>query len=185
MLVNIGFSCKCNDVKPEVKITCNGIVLTESEVLIDADDMDLKSPTLHYIKTDIPSNALAKHNILQIHAMNISNKNKANGEIGFRVDHVVIDDIDLSYFYQGSTVYAPIPNNNLYDGFAQYLIQEGKADKITINNGVLTYIEKGEYVNYVNMPNGYLEFTFDNPVYDWVFKNNFGYSFLILRQEKD
>jgi hypothetical protein len=82
-------------------------------------------------------------------------------------------------------VYAPIPNNNLYDGFAQYLIQEGKADKITINNGVLTYIEKGEYVNYVNMPNGYLEFTFDNPVYDWVFKNNFGYSFLILRQEKD
>lgn len=181
MNVRIGFSCKSHSsVKPIIRIDCNNRVLISSETLSNASEMDNESPTLHYVNFDI-ANVLQESNTIKVSELNITHDLKSEGEFGFRVDHIIIDNIDISYFYIGGTVHAPIPNNDINDGFAQYLINNNKGDAIIDVNGNLTFVESGEYVNYVNMPLGHFEFTFKSPVYQWLLSQNFGYSFTILR----
>jgi hypothetical protein len=174
VLARIGFTCKTNTAtKPEVMITVNDKVVVESEVLNYAGNFDDASPKLHYIefnteKVDCTS--------IKIHELNITNKNKADGDFGFCVAQLVIDYVDVSYFYQGGTVVSPIPSNSIDDGYVtSYLQKEDRMHELVNINGQLMHRREENYANYVNMPNSYYEFAFQNSIYAWLFKNNFGY----------
>jgi len=107
---------------------------------------------------------------LEIIADNISSD--AGDNHGFSVVSIIIDDVDTSYFLRNGTVYTPIYDTSY---IKNYIKPNNLIHELMMIDTNVFQVSSGEYVNYVNSTNGVYKFTFETPLYKWLYDIQFGY----------
>lgn len=171
MKAKIGFTANtsCHEA-PIVDICIDDRVL--KRVLLNrcgrSDDPAAK---IQYVNIDLNLNdQTCSTHILSIRAVNISNDVKLNGDFGFQVRYVEINQVIIDWFSKSTTTYNPVTDEYV----RSYIEPNNKTSEIQVLNNQPIHVLHGQYANYVNMPNGWFELVFDTPLYNWVLGNFFG-----------
>lgn len=136
MLVSLGFCVhKSNDLVPRIRVTINDkSVDLNLDIAGDVDDQHSTQQTLFTKCESRPNNKIT-----------ITLLNHLDGQFGFQVRSVLVDNNDLKYFGTLSTVCNP--------GFGR---------------------QTGSNCDYVHIKDGTYEIEFDYPIFDFVKKQGFG-----------
>lgn len=171
MKFRIGFTANTNcHLTPIVDICVDGKNI-QRVVLNQCSRTEDLSAEIQYVDINaaIDDRVTGSH-LLSIHATNITDEHKQNGDFGFQIRYIEINQVVLDWFSKSTTTYNPVD-----DGYVNNFIKpNNKLHEIQTINNQLVHVVHGQYANYVNMPNGWFELTFDTPLYNWILNNFFG-----------
>lgn len=163
MKFKLGFTQNSvGDERPIIQIRIDGIVIVDDLIIDQCGSVaditaDMKIITC---EADIDDNILGSHRI-SMFGKNLCYPHNKSGDLGVQLRWVEIQGINLDYFYKTGIAYLP----------ANYA---SNPDELQMVDGRLMQVVAGESANYVNTNDGWTDFIFETPIYNWLLKNNFG-----------
>lgn len=174
-MIKLGFTSNTSvSTVPAVSVRLDGTPLVTNHALVDAGKVDDSAARLHWldIRCVIPDG----HHKLEVHAANIDNDYKKEGDFGFQIRSVIINKTNLAWFDMDFTSYNPVD----MDYVDAYIKPNNLQHEITGGR----HVRHGPAANYVNFANGYVSLEFSCPLYYWFLSKNFDKLSRILLNEK-
>ena len=170
MLLDLGFAVNTSvDQFPTVDIELDGVHLVTDLILDQAGTVDDHTADLQ--RVILNANDTNGTHRLKIQSTNINENFKTHGDFGFQLRSIKINGTDLEWFWKPTVSYNPVPNQGYID---HYILPQNLAHEIEEHDGVQVHVRRGDFANYINLPNGYIELDFVIPLYQWFLSNNFG-----------
>lgn len=170
MLIELGFAVNTSvNQYPIINIELDDIQYVNNRVLDNAGKVTDDNANLQKVIFD--TDIIDGSHKLKIQSTNISETFKSRGDFGIQLRSIRINKVDLEWFFKPTVSYNPVPNQGYLD---QYIIPQNLMHEIEEHNGILTHVRRGDYANYINLPNGHIELEFSTPLYKWFLSNNFG-----------
>lgn len=168
MLIELYFTASSGvNVQPEIAIYYNNKLKTSRVIL---DDCDLNSSVVKTKKVALNIDVNCTKHHIKIQSLNILNEYKVDADFGFQLRHVVADGVELGNYGIDYTCVNPAEKSYI----KHFLEPAGRLHELEIINDNAMHVTRGYWANYVNLPNGWLEFEFQTPLYHWILNQQFG-----------
>jgi hypothetical protein len=170
VLIDLGFAVNsCVDQYPIINVELDGVQHINNLILDKAGKVDDPLAVLQQVILNVDNTD--GHHCLRIQSVNISEDFKNHSDFGVQLRSVKINGTDLEWFGKGTISFNPVPGPGYID---HYVLTHNLMHEIEEHNGILVHVRRGDFANYINLPNGYIELNFVTPLYQWFLKNNFG-----------
>jgi hypothetical protein len=173
MNIELGFAISTAiDEYPIVRITFNNSIVADNLVLNQCCNIDNKFGKLQFYNFDVNVNDdEINHHVIKVQGLNILDKNKINGDFGFQIRAVKINNVILDQFVKPGITYNTINN---FDYITHFMIPNNLLHELESVKGELMHVKRGHYANYINSANGWFELDFETPLYNWIARANYG-----------
>lgn len=173
MQIKLGFTVNSQcEQKPIVAVSVDNTVVINSLLLANCGKVDDVNASIQILNFNVDINdAIPGTHFIRIQGLNLFDEYKTNGDFGIQVRYIEINGINLEYFFKQFVAYNPIQDQGYVDN---YLSPQNKLHELEVINHQLTHVTHGDYANYINLKNGWIDIKFQTPLYNWIIDNNFG-----------
>jgi hypothetical protein len=173
MQIKLGFTINSHcEQKPIIAVSVDNVLVIDSLLLANCgnvNDLDAVMQILNF-NVDIDDTTPGTH-IIKIQGLNLFDEYKTYGDFGIQVRYIEINEINFEYFFKQFVAYNPIQDQGYVDN---YLIPQNKLHELEVINNQLMHVTRGDYANYINLKNGWIDIKFQTPLYNWIIDNDFG-----------
>ena len=108
---------------------------------------------------------------IRITGLNLFNEYKTHGDFGIQVRYLEINQVNLDYFVKDLIAFNPIQDLGY---IKNYLEPQRRTHELVYIDEKPVHVTQGEYANYINLKDGFIEFHFRTPLYQWLLDQDFG-----------
>ena len=173
MQIKLGFTVNSTcEQKPIIAVSIDNEVVIDSLLLANCGKVDDLNALMQILNFNVDINdTIPDTHFIRVQGLNLFDEYKTYGDFGIQVRYVEINGINLEYFFKQFIAYNPIQDQSYVDN---YLRPQNKLHELEVINNQLTHVTRGDYDNYINLKNGWIDIKFQTPLYNWIIDNNFG-----------
>jgi len=174
MKIKIGFTTKKSVLEhPIVSISVNNVLVIPELELDACGSADDPSAEIQYvtIDSDIRDDQIENH-CIRVTGLNLFDKYKVAGDFGVQIRYIELGPVNLDYFTKDLIAYNPIQDLAYV---TNYLEPEQRTHELVYIEGKQVHRTQGEYADYINLQDGFIELHFCTPLYQWLLSHDFGH----------